>query len=168
MCRPDGDAIEPGRIVRSRARVRDVAPLDANTTIPRPMRTSAVRLRSALVLVLLAWFAQLCLPVAHAAIMSSPRAQLLGWCGDPSGALAIAAELPAEIREGLGLDGLHPDHLSCAQLCATGTAPPTTPVATTVALRAAGIEPAPTRQRLAPRTREQALTPPSHGPPAHA
>lgn len=136
--------------------------------MPRLMRPPIVRLRSALVLAVLAWFAQLCLPVAHAAVMSSPSNQLLGWCGDPSGALAIAAELPAEIREGLGLDGPHPDHLACAQLCAAGTTPPTVPVANTVLLRAAGLEPAPARERPAPRTRAQAPTPPSHGPPAHA
>ena len=68
------------------------------TTIPRTMRRAA-GLR--LALVLLAWFAQLCLPVVHASMMTAPRAAV-GWCGDPSHAPAIADELPAEIREALG------------------------------------------------------------------
>jgi len=136
--------------------------------MPPTMRTATARLRPALALVLLAWFAQFCLPVAHAALMATPRAEMLGWCGDPSRALAIAAELPPEIREALGLDGTSPEHLACAQLCATGSTPPAHSAASTVVLRAAGREPAPAIQRPAPHPRDQAPTPPSQGPPAHA
>lgn len=133
------------------------------------MQRAVSRLRPALALLLLAWFAQLCLPVAHASMMSAPRGQMLGWCGDPSRALAYAAGLPAEIREALELDGLSVDHLAdCAKLCATGSPPPPpAAVASTVALRVAGIEPAPA-SRPSPRPRDQAPTPPSQGPPAHA
>lgn len=133
------------------------------------MRRIAARLHPALALAVLAWFAQLCLPLVHAAIMAAPGAGMLGWCGDRSRALAVAAELPAEIREALVPDGTGADHLAgCAKLCATGATPPAAPVANAVVLRAAGLEHAPTPPRPAPRSREQAPTPPSHGPPAHA
>jgi hypothetical protein len=135
------------------------------------MRTATtIRLRPALVLVLLAWFAQLCLPVAHASMMSGSRSQMPAWCGSPSGAEAAAflAGLPAELREAQATEGVSADHLAeCAQLCATGSVPPPAPVASTVALRAAGIEPAPA-PRAAPRPLDPALTPPAQGPPAHA
>jgi hypothetical protein len=92
---------------------------------------------------------------------------MLVWCGDPSRALAITAELPAEIREALELDGVSADHLAgCTALCATGATPPMTAVANTVVLRAAGLEPPPL-SRPSPRSREQAPTPPAQGPPAH-
>jgi hypothetical protein len=132
------------------------------------MRTSAVRLRPALALI--AWFAQLCLPVAHAVIMAAPHTEMLGWCGDPARARAAVAQLPAEIREALLADDTSADHLaSCAELCATGStsAPAPTLVASTVVLRAAGLELAPA-VLPAPRSREQAPRPPSQGPPAHA
>jgi hypothetical protein len=130
------------------------------------MRRTARRLCSALVLV--AWFAQLCLPVAHAALMAAPGAGISGWCGDPSRARAFLADLPAEIREGLDLNGTAAvDHaLDCAQLCATCSPPPIVAVAATVVLRAAGLEPEPQAVPAAPRSRAQARTPPSQGPPA--
>lgn len=134
------------------------------------MRTATTtRLQPALMLVLLAWFAQLCLPLAHASMMSGSRSQMPGWCGDPSGAAAaFVAGLPAELREAQSPDGVSADHLAeCAQLCATGPVPPPPALASTVVLRAAGIEPAAV-PRAAPRPRDPALTPPSHGPPAHA
>jgi hypothetical protein len=129
------------------------------------MRHTTVRQRAALALV--AWLAQLFLPVVHAAIMASPRAEMLGWCGDPSRAAMVAAAMPSEIREGLGLDGVSADHLvECEKLCASGSAPPLSAISNTVvALRAVGLEPAPA-PLPAPRSREQAPTPPSHGPPA--
>jgi hypothetical protein len=131
------------------------------------MRRAAARPR--LALILLAWFAQLCLPLVHAATMAAPRAEMPGWCGEPSRALAFAAQLPDEIRKALGLNGVNADHLDgCAQLCAAGSAPPAPRVASTVVLRAAGLEPAPAAQQAAPRPRERTLMPPSQGPPTHA
>lgn len=129
------------------------------------MRSTAARLR--FFLALLAWFAQLCLPAAHASMMATPRSEMPGWCGDPARALAVAAQLPAELREALDLDGAGVDHVAhCAVFCAMGMAP-TLPTANTVILRAAGLEPAPPALP-APRSREQSPTPPSQGPPAHA
>jgi hypothetical protein len=125
-------------------------------------------LRPYLTLALLAWFAQLCLPVVHAAMMAAPRAQMGVWCGEPARAQAIVAALPAEIREALELDGVSVDHLvSCAKLCATGAAPATVAVAANEVLRTAGLEAAPPALPT-PRSREQAATPPSQGPPARA
>jgi hypothetical protein len=133
------------------------------------MRTVAFRKRAALALILLAWFAQLCLPLAHAATMANARAEMPGWCGEPSRALAFAAQLPDEIREALGFERLNTDHLDgCAQLCAAGSAPQAPNVASTAVLRAAGLEPAPVAQQAAPRACERMLMPPSQGPPTHA
>jgi hypothetical protein len=115
---------------------------------------------------LLAWFAQLCLPLAHAS-MAAPRAAMLAWCGEPSRALAAAAELPAEIREALGLDGASADHVvDCAKLCATGSTSAPTAVVNVEVLRAAGLEPAPATRTEPPR-QAPAPRPPSQGPPAH-
>ncbi len=132
------------------------------------MRTLPARLRFAFRLALLAWLAQLCLPAVHASAMAAQRADLLGWCGEPSLALAVASALPDEIREGLGLDSASADHLAgCDALCASGAAPPVPAVANTVVLRAAGHERAPA-ERPAPRSRERAPRPPSQAPPALA
>lgn len=127
----------------------------------------ALRLHPALILALLAWFAQLCLPIAHAGMMNASSGDAMAvWCGEPARARAIAAELPAEIRAALDLDGVSADHLdSCAKLCATGAAPSPDAVAATVALRAAGLEAA-LPALPAPHARAQAPTPPSQGPPA--
>lgn len=128
------------------------------------MRALPARLRFAFRLALLAWLAQLCLPMVHASAMAAQRADLLGWCGEPTLALAVASALPDEIREGLGLDRASADHLAgCDALCASGAAPPVPAVANTVVLRAAGHERAP-----APRSRERAPRPPSQAPPALA
>jgi hypothetical protein len=131
------------------------------------MKTVGSRLRIAVVL--MAWFAQLCLPVLHAAVMPMAAAGLPGWCGDPARGLAIAAQLPPEVRDALQLDNAaDAEHrIDCAKFCALGSPPPVAEVACTVALRAAGLEPAPA-PLTAPRSRDQAPTPPSHGPPAHA
>lgn len=134
------------------------------------MRRAASRLPQTLTLVLLAWLAQLCLPAVHAAMMAEPRAQLLGWCGDPVRARAMVAELPAEIRQAMDPDGTSSaDHLAaCTLLCATGSTPaPTTAVAATMALRVAGLEITPA-DRPTPVSREQAPRPPAQGPPAQA
>lgn len=132
------------------------------------MRTLAPRLRPALALLLLAWFAQLCLPLVHARMMAAPDAAMAGWCGEPSRARAAAAVLPDEIRAALGLDGPSAEHLGdCGALCATGAAPVPAGIPSTVALRAAGLEAADPVQAQ-PRSRAQAAPPPSQGPPARA
>lgn len=127
----------------------------------------ALRLHPALILALLAWVAQLAMPVVHARMMATaPGAEMSVWCGEPARARAIAAELPAEIRAALDLDGVSADHLdSCAKLCATGAAPSPGTVVATVALRAADLEAA-LPALPAPHSRAQAPTPPSQGPPA--
>ena len=65
-------------------------------TARRARRTRARTL--ALALVLLAWFAQLGLTVAHAAVMGASLAGAGAWCGDPAQALVAAAEMPPELR----------------------------------------------------------------------
>lgn len=131
------------------------------------MRSNRVRLP--LVVVLLAWLAQLWLPVLHAAIMAAPPAVLHGWCGDPSRARDAVAGLPAEIREALLPDGAGADHLSsCAKLCAAGSAPPSTAVAAAdTLLRTASAERA-AIAHPAPHLRDQAPRPPAQAPPLQA
>lgn len=120
-------------------------------------------------LVLLAWFAQWCLPLAHAAAMAAPAGPMAGWCGQPSSSPAFQAylaELPDELRRGLDEPGAS-DHAlaACAQLCAVATTPP--PLAgpsPTVVLRAAHLEPAPIVPPLPPAL-EPKRRPPAQGPP---
>jgi len=128
------------------------------------------RLRLTWTLALLAWFAQLCLPVAHAALMAQAPGTMAAWCGDPTNAREATAALPAEIREALALDAIDADHLAaCAQLCAVGSTPaplPTVPGSVHPA-PVADAALAPARQ-TAVAARRHALPPPSHGPPARA
>ncbi len=139
--------------------------------IPRVLRTVPLRLR--VCLVLLAWFAQLCLPMAHAALMGQqPASSLTGWCGDPRQAAdlrAYVAELPAELRDALGDTGTGAHALdACATLCAVaGTPPPLATPPVTVALRAAGLEPR-TVATAAPLVPATAPRPPAQGPPVRA
>ncbi len=125
--------------------------------VARPLRTC---------LALLALFAQLCLPLAHAAMLAQPAGQMASWCGDPARARAFIAELPAELRQAFDQDGTSVDHLdTCAKLCAVAATPPPLPaLAPTVALRAAGLEPLPVGCTV-PAARTPALKPPSQGPP---
>ncbi len=121
-------------------------------------------------LALLAWLAQLCLPIAHAAMMATPPAAMAGWCGDSARFLALVAEQPAEFADALDLEEpgkASPQQLAdCAKLCATAATPALLPaMAPTVALRAAGLEPA-TALAAPPATREQSPTPPAQAPPA--
>jgi hypothetical protein len=121
-------------------------------------------------LVLLAWLAQLCLPLAHAAMMGAPQSQMADWCGDPFRAPAFKAylaELPAELRQGMDEPGASAHALdACAKLCAAATTPPpVAAVAATVALRAVGLEAAPLFG-LALVVSESAPRPPAQGPPA--
>lgn len=94
----------------------------------RPFTLARAGARARLGLVLLAWFAQLCLPLlAHATMMAAPQNPSSWWCGDRDGAAEMWAALPAEIRAGLdapaGTDGDGVAHVSvCSQLCALGTA----------------------------------------------
>ena len=142
--------------MRSGAVVLTIAPLMNRTTS---------RLR--LALVMLAWLAQALLPVAHAVAMAGAKAGAQAWCGEPASAMAALAVMPPEIRAALDEGGVSADHLgTCSLLCAAGTgAPPMVDVAPTVALRAAGLEPAPTPLSR-PLARPQAPPPPAHAPPA--
>lgn len=134
------------------------------------MRPAVTHLR--ICLVLLAWFAQLCLPLAHAALMAAPPSQMADWCGGPLRAAAYQAylaELPSELPPGDEQPGAGAHPLdACAKLCAVATpAPPLAAAAATVALRVAGLEPAPVF-RLLPVVARPVLRPPSQGPPARA
>lgn len=123
-------------------------------------------------LVVLAWFAQLCLPLGHAALMAKPQGQgqASWWCGDQDGALEMWAALPAELRAGLeapaGTDGKNhaPD---CAQFCAQGSradGPPVQVAVVSHAPRAAGQAIAAERPDPAQPDR-YTLAPPAQGPP---
>jgi len=121
-------------------------------------------------LVLLAWLAQLCLPMGHAALMAAPQGQASWWCGDQDGALEMWAALPAELRAGLdaptGSDGKnHPP--GCAQFCAQGArafAPPLHVAFAALAPRAVGRAIRPELPDPALPWR-YALAPPAQGPP---
>lgn len=120
-------------------------------------------------LALMGWLAQFCVPLAHATAMAERGLGVAGWCGQGSPALeARLAELPLEIREILKDSLSHGEHLSqtCADLCVTPS-PGALPVpATTVALRAAGIEPPAVDRPALPRLAPAPRTPPVRGPPA--
>lgn len=109
------------------------------------MRVMSPRLSSLRILIaVVAWLAQLCLPAAHAASMAAAGAGAATWCGkslSPALQAQIAA-LPPEIRHILEEGASKGERTSeCAQLCVTsgGLAPPVS-LSPTVALRAAGIE----------------------------
>jgi len=127
------------------------------------------RLRLTWTLALLAWFAQLCLPVAHAATMAQAPGTTAAWCGDPTNAREATAALPAEIRDALALDAVDADHLAaCAQLCAIGSTPAPLPLPGPVpSAPVADAALAPARHTPVA-ARRHALPPPSHGPPARA
>lgn len=130
-------------------------------------------LRRLWVLAVLAWLAQLCAPMAHAATLASAPAGMPGWCGaQPSPAAAAAiAQLPAELRDALLGSGdaskATASHLSnCAQLCvACSLAAPPLRISPTVALRLASLEAPLPAPRPAPTVRQAAAPPPAHGPP---
>lgn len=133
------------------------------------MRPALLRLRLTWTLALLAWFAQLCLPVAHAAMPASPHGPAAAWCGSPANAQEAAALLPAEIRDALALDAVSVDHLAqCAKLCAVGATPAPLPALVRPGLpQATGCTLEPARQAPVA-ARRYALPPPSHGPPDRA
>jgi len=129
-----------------------------------------MRLRTTWALVLVAWLAQLCLPVAHAASMAAPsHAPAAAWCGDPANAQEAVALLPAEIRAALGLDEADVGHLAhCAQLCAIGTTPVPLPALAKADPPLASAMPLPAARRTLLVVRQHALPPPSHAPPVAA
>lgn len=140
---------------------------------PGPMLTRLSSLHVALAL--LAWLAQLCLPVAHATSMAAAGPDAMMWCGTSSSPTLSAklTALPDEIRRildpGADAGAVPADHLvECAQFCA-GNAGPSLPqpVPVTVALRAAGLE-APTADPVPVRAASHGAPPPPRGPPARA
>lgn len=121
-------------------------------------------------LALVAWFAQLCLPGAHAATMASSNAGALAWCGQGSPALrAKLAELPADIRHILQDGASQTEHVDdCIQLCAaSGGLGIVEPLAVTVSLRLAGIEIRPAVSASAP-LHSHGAPPPARGPPSYS
>lgn len=119
---------------------------------------------------LFAWFAQLCLPAVHAAVMARHDAGIPGWCGSFSPAMAAkVAALPAEIRDIIapGTDA-HSEAMQaeCLLLCA-GTIGATLPseASAAAAPRTPSVEPAAAIVDAGART-QPALRPPTRGPPA--
>lgn len=133
------------------------------------MRHAPVRRQLAWALVFLTWFAQLCLPVAHAAMATSTGGAMPAWCGSPANASEAMASLPAEIRDALDPDATSAEHLaSCAKLCAAiAKLPPLPSVDAVHSLPVSNAAPVPAAfpTHVA---RRHALPPPSHGPPAWA
>lgn len=114
---------------------------------------------------ILGWLAQLCLPVAHAALMADGKAGFAAWCGAGSPAMqAKLAQLPQDVREILQKDVGGGDH-SCLQLCSSAAGSSLPPISATGVLRTAGIEAVPVAA-VAPPQRSHAGPPPARGPPA--
>lgn len=133
------------------------------------MRHTSVRRHLAWTLVFLTWFAQLCLPVAHASAMASHGGAMAAWCGDPAGAREAIALLPAEIRDALDPDAQSAEHLaSCAKLCAAMAKLPPLPILAPAWLPPAVDTVHPADQFPVAVARRHSLPPPSHGPPARA
>lgn len=128
--------------------------------------THRIRRRLTLALALFGWLAQMCLPVAHAAVMAEARTGGDAWCGPSSPALqAELAKLPQDIREILGKGTPQSSaHLDCMQFCASSGGMAMTPEPVTVVLRAAGLEEVPTSV-TPPARRALAAPPPARGPP---
>lgn len=125
-----------------------------------------LRSRLLLAFALFAWLAQVCLPVAHAAVMAEQNAGLATWCGPLSpGMSAKLAQLPTEVREILQKGSAQAEqHQDCMQFCAGAATDALHRVNPTILLRAAGLEPA------APPALENAHRPvwpkpPARGPP---
>lgn len=119
----------------------------------------------------LAWLAQLCLPLAHAAQMSRDGGGVVAWCGDGDGlAPALRARIaafPPELRRILmpvaGNTSTPNDH--CAEHCSPGGGGAQLPApAPTAALRQAGLEPAVAAATPSPRA-PCASPLPARGPP---
>lgn len=126
---------------------------------------SYTRRRLRICLAVLAWFAQLCLPLAHAAMMAERPVPLSSWCGDPAQVRAFIATLPPELRVEVQPDGAHVHNLSqCATLCALAVTPLLPALTPTVDWQVAEPGPIPVH-RWDLVVREPARKPPSQGPP---
>ncbi|MGE4242849.1 hypothetical protein [Ramlibacter sp.] len=132
------------------------------------MKPSALRQRLRVFFVMLAWLAQAWMPVAHATVMGGHTSGSMPWCGDAASAAAAWDVLPAELRAALDEGAPNAEQLAnCTLLCALSAGSPApAELAPTVALRAAGLEPAAVAPRRAPPARSQSPTPPAHAPPA--
>jgi hypothetical protein len=117
-------------------------------------------------LVLLAWLAQLVLPLAQAAIMTEPPAKVAGWCGDASRAHAVIGQLPVELRQAFDLPAAGAEQLdACGKLCTVaGTVPVLPALVTGGVVRVAEAQAPPVIQPVLIDA-EPAFKPPSHGPP---
>lgn len=125
-----------------------------------------LRSRRLIWIALLAWLAQLCLPLAHAAAMAQPEAGLATWCGGFSPAMTQKlATLPIEVREILQKGSSHSaHHQDCVQFCGGATTGGPAYVSPMLALRAAGLE-APAAVMGETPGRQPAPNPPARGPP---
>lgn len=128
-----------------------------------------LRSRPLIWIALFAWFAQLCLPTAHAAVMAQQDAGMAAWCGVDSPALqAKLAQLPDEVRKILEKGSAQAEqHMECVSFCASAGGASLPPVSPTVALRAAGLESVVAFPIPAPRG-SIIVSPPVRGPPLHA
>lgn len=128
-----------------------------------------LRSRPLIWIALFAWFAQLCLPTAHAAVMAQQDAGMAAWCGVESPALrAKLAALPDEVREILEKGSAQSDqHAECLSVCANAGGASLPPMSPTAELRAAGLEAVVEPAIAAPRD-SQTVSPPVRGPPLHA
>lgn len=120
--------------------------------------------RLQLLLAVLAWLAQLWLPVAHAA-MARGADGTGSWCGSSPAYAAQLAQLPAEIRLLLDQQAPHnPSAQDCTHCGVPSTAAALPPVAFTLILRAAGLETLPAAVIPAQRA-SLGAPPPARGPP---
>lgn len=126
----------------------------------------SVRQRLHLAFAVLGWLTNLCMPLAHAAMLADPAA-VAAWCGIPSQAIdAKLSQLPAEIREALGKSAAKSSpQTDAGKCCVLSGSPGLLVLPATVALRAAGLEKTPVPASPAS-SRRSALPPPARGPPA--
>lgn len=124
------------------------------------------RRRPLLWIALIAWFAQLCLPAAHAAAMAQQEAGIAVWCGVATpGLQAELAKLDHEIRTILDPGSPQADsHDDCAAYCASASSADPVVEPASVRLRAAGLEAAP-RPAVESLRAAPWRSPPVRGPP---
>jgi hypothetical protein len=117
-------------------------------------------------LAIIAWLAQLLLPMAHAATMANPQLGASAWCGPTSPALqAKLADLPEDIRRILFKATPQSAHVQdCMQCCVSSGGVTAPPREITVVLRAAGLELVPP-PIAGPAQRSFSAPPPARGPP---
>lgn len=131
-----------------------------------PFMSRRVRQQLTLALAVFGWLAQLCLPVAHAAAMSTSKAGVATWCGVGSRALqAKLAELPESIREILERGATQAEQQDrCAQLCASVAGGSPLVAAASIDLDPAVLD-APVAKPIPLSLRAQGAPPPARGPP---